>query len=72
MPLQFGNVPATVPLRSAKEVSCMAHCGPEPIEVLPGMPGIAEVLPGFETWEWNGVFAPAGTPAALIRQLKRR
>jgi tripartite-type tricarboxylate transporter receptor subunit TctC len=69
VPLQFSNVPASVALRSAKEVTCMAHCGPQPIEVLPGVPGIAEVLPGFETWEWNGVFAPAGTDPALIARL---
>jgi tripartite-type tricarboxylate transporter receptor subunit TctC len=69
VPLQFSNVPASVALKSAKEVTCMAHCGPQPIEVLPGVPGIAEVLPGFETWEWNGVFAPAGTDPALVTRL---
>ena len=69
IPLQFSNVPASVALRSAKEVTCMAHTGPKPVEVLPGVPGIAEVLPGFETWEWNGVFAPAGTDAGLITKL---
>ncbi len=69
IPLQFSNVPGSVALRSAKEVTCMAHAGPKPIEVLPGVPGIAEVLPGFETWEWNGVFAPAGTDAGLIAKL---
>jgi tripartite-type tricarboxylate transporter receptor subunit TctC len=30
---------------------------------------MAETLPGFETWEWNGVFAPAGTDAGLIARL---
>jgi len=69
IPLQFGNVPGTVGMRSAKEVNCMAHTGPKPIEVLPGVPGIAETLPGFETWEWNGVFAPAGTDPGLITKL---
>lgn len=69
IPLQFSNVPATVALRSSKEVTCMAHTGPKPIDVLPGVPGIAEVLSGFETWEWNGVFAPAGTDAGLITRL---
>ena len=67
--LQFSNVPGSVALRSAKEVTCMAHTGPKPVEVLPGVPGIAEVLPGFETWEWNGVFAPAGTDSGLITRL---
>lgn len=69
IPLQFSNVPASVAVRSAKEVTCMAHTGPKPIEVLPGVPGIAEVLPGFETWEWNGVCAPAGTDPGLINKL---
>jgi tripartite-type tricarboxylate transporter receptor subunit TctC len=69
VPMQFGNVPGTVALRSAKEVTCMVHTGPRPIEVLPGVPGMAETLPGFETWEWNGVFVPAGTDPALITKL---
>ena len=67
--VQFGNVPGTVALRSAKEVTCMAHTGPKPVDVLPGIPGIAEVLPGFETWEWNGVFVPAVTAPGLIAKL---
>jgi tripartite-type tricarboxylate transporter receptor subunit TctC len=69
VPMQFGNVPGTVALRSAKEVTCMVHTGPKPIDVLPGVPAMSETLPGFETWEWNGVFAPAGTDAALIGRL---
>jgi tripartite-type tricarboxylate transporter receptor subunit TctC len=71
IPLQFGNVPSTVPQLKVNEVTCMAHTGPKPIAVLPGIPGIAEVLPGYETWEWNGVFVPAGTDAGLIAKLNR-
>jgi tripartite-type tricarboxylate transporter receptor subunit TctC len=69
IPLQFSNVPASVAVRSSKEVTCMAHTGPKPVAVLPGVAGIAETLPGFETWEWNGVFAPAGTDAGMITKL---
>jgi len=71
VPLQFSNVPSTVPQLKVKEITCMAHTGPKPIAVLPGVPGVAEVLPGFETWEWNGVFAPAGTDAGLITKLNQ-
>jgi tripartite-type tricarboxylate transporter receptor subunit TctC len=71
IPLQFGNVPSTVPQLKVKDVTCMAHTGPKPIEVLPGVPGIAEVLPGYETWEWNGVFVPSGTDAGLITRLNQ-
>jgi tripartite-type tricarboxylate transporter receptor subunit TctC len=69
VPLQFSNVPSTLPLTQPGLAVCLAHCGPKPIEVLPGIPGMSEFLPGYETWEWNGVFAPAGTPAALLQQL---
>jgi len=69
IPLLFSNVPGTVALQSSKDVTCMAHTGPKPVEVLPGVPAISEVLPGFETWEWNGLFAPAGTDPALISRL---
>ncbi len=69
IPLQFSNVPGTIALRSSKDVTCMAHTGLAPVEVLPGIHGIAEMLPGFETWEWNGVFAPARTDPGLITKL---
>jgi tripartite-type tricarboxylate transporter receptor subunit TctC len=69
VPLQFSNVPSTLPLTEAGHARCLAHCGPQPIAALPGVPAMAETLPGFETWEWNGVFAPTGTEAGLIRRL---
>ena len=37
--------------------------------MLPGVEAIAETLPGFETYEWNGVFLPAGTPEEIRRGL---
>ncbi|MDO9707822.1 tripartite tricarboxylate transporter substrate-binding protein [Paracraurococcus lichenis] len=69
VPLQFSNVPSTLPLTQANQAVCMAHCGPQPLEALPGVPAMAEFLPGFETWEWNGIFAPAGTPPEILQQL---
>ncbi|RAI56170.1 tripartite tricarboxylate transporter substrate-binding protein [Roseicella frigidaeris] len=69
IPLQFSNVPSTLPLTQANQAICMAHCGPAPIALLPDAPAMSEFLPGFETWEWNGVFAPAGTPGEILRAL---
>jgi tripartite-type tricarboxylate transporter receptor subunit TctC len=36
---------------------------------MPDVPTIAETVPGFEMSSWVGLFAPAGTPAAIITKL---
>ena len=69
VPLQFSNVPASVPILAAREALVIAHCGLKPLDVLPGVPAMADTLPGFETYEWNGIFAPAGTPRDIIERL---
>jgi tripartite-type tricarboxylate transporter receptor subunit TctC len=38
--------------------------------VLPKVPTVAEQgLPGFEVASWSALFAPAGTPAAVVEKL---
>src|SRR5262249_43221680 len=36
---------------------------------LPDIPPVADTLPGFEAYEWNGVFVPHGTPASVVQTL---
>ena len=38
-------------------------------EVLPDVPAIAELLPGFEATAWDGTCAPAGTPKEIVDKL---
>jgi tripartite-type tricarboxylate transporter receptor subunit TctC len=38
---------------------------------LPDVPAIAESVPGYEARGWNGILAPAGTPAAIVDRLNR-
>ncbi|MBP6897199.1 MULTISPECIES: Bug family tripartite tricarboxylate transporter substrate binding protein [Pseudacidovorax] len=35
----------------------------------PQVATVAETLPGFEFTGWNGIFAPAGTPAAVVARI---
>ncbi len=35
----------------------------------PDVPAVAESVPGFETGSWQGVLAPAGTPADIVNKL---
>jgi tripartite-type tricarboxylate transporter receptor subunit TctC len=37
--------------------------------LLPDLPAIAEMLPGYEVVLWNGIFAPAGTPPEIVDKL---
>lgn len=41
----------------------------ERVPSFPDVPAIAETLPGYETYSWNALFAPAGTPAEAIQAL---
>ena len=38
---------------------------------LANVPTLAETFPGFEYTGWNGVFAPAGTPADIVARVNR-
>ena len=41
----------------------------ERVPQLPNIPTVAETVPGFECTTWVSIFAPAGTPRAIIDQL---
>jgi tripartite-type tricarboxylate transporter receptor subunit TctC len=43
--------------------------GAKPIETLPGVLPFDSVFPGVGIEAWHGLFAPAGTPAALLQQI---
>lgn len=38
---------------------------------LPGIPAIAETLPGYEVLAWNGLMVPAKTPKSIIESLHK-
>jgi tripartite-type tricarboxylate transporter receptor subunit TctC len=40
-------------------------------DALPGVPTVAETVPGFEASSWFGIAAPKGTPADVIDTLNR-
>jgi tripartite-type tricarboxylate transporter receptor subunit TctC len=58
-------------IRSGK-LRALAVMGPERLEILPDVPTVAELgLPQIEAIAWNGIFVPAGTPAAVVETLHR-
>jgi tripartite-type tricarboxylate transporter receptor subunit TctC len=37
---------------------------------MPDLPAIAEAYPGYEVTLWQGLFAPIGTPPAIVERLR--
>lgn len=72
-----GNVAAmfgggsVVPLVKNGQLHALAVTGPTRSKVLPDLPTIGEVYPGYEVTLWQGLFAPAGTPAPVLARLQK-
>jgi len=47
----------------------LAISSAERLPLLPELPPVAEALPGFDAVFWQGLFAPAGTPAPVLARL---
>jgi tripartite-type tricarboxylate transporter receptor subunit TctC len=66
----FTSIAAGIPLISAKRVIALAVTSPKRTAALPDLPTVAESgYPGFDVQNRFGVFAPAGTPAAIVKRL---
>src|SRR5262245_60218389 len=65
----FSNGAASVGLVTSGQVKAIAHTGKGRLGTLPNLPAVADTIPGFEAYEWNGVFVPAGTPREIVQKL---
>ena len=66
----FLDLAAAVPIISGGRVKALAVTAPRRLSLLPTVPTMAESgLPDFLVTAWVGVYAPAGTPDALIARL---
>jgi tripartite-type tricarboxylate transporter receptor subunit TctC len=67
--LQFATLPTVIPHVRAGKLRGIAVIGNERSAAAPALPTIAESgVPGFSVNNWIGLFAPAGTPADLVRR----
>ena len=65
----FSNGSSVVGLIKGGKVKAIAHTGKGRLESLPDIPPVSDTLPGFEAYEWNGIFVPHGTPAGVVTRL---
>lgn len=70
VPLFFGNLASTLPHIQGGRLRALAVTSAKRSPILPDVPTLAEAgLRGAEVYEWNAVFAPAGTPDAVVDKL---
>ena len=70
VPLAIGTVFLVTPPVKSGRVKALAVTSGRADEQLPGVqPMAAQGAPGFEALAWWGVFAPAGTPAPIVRRM---
>ncbi|RAI43164.1 MFS transporter [Rhodoplanes roseus] len=67
--LAFDNITFAWPLAKSGTVRAIAVTSTERSPTAPDLPTIAETLPGFDAPSWHGLFAPAGTPPAVVEQI---
>jgi len=57
-------------LVQAGKLKGLAVSGQRRSRLLPDLPAIAEAYPGYEVAIWQGLFAPVGTPEAIVKRLR--
>ena len=62
--------PAALPMVKAGKLRALAVTSAKRSALLPEVPTVGESgLPGYDVTSWYGVFAPTGTPEAIINRL---
>ena len=67
--LKLDPVAASLGLARSGKVKVLAVSSLKRLAVLPDVPTVAETVPGYELTGWQGLWAPAGTPAAVIQRV---
>jgi tripartite-type tricarboxylate transporter receptor subunit TctC len=65
----FSNASSSTPHVKSGQIRAIAHTGRGRLASFPDLPPVSDTVPGFEAYEWNGVFLPAGTPAEVVNRL---
>ena len=67
--LYFGFLPASLQHIRAGTLRALGVSTAKRLPTLSSIPTIGESVPGYEATSWNGVGAPAGTPANIVATL---
>src|SRR6185503_12429875 len=65
----FGGLPPSLPHIRSGRLRALAVSTHEASSLLEGVPPVAATVPGFDIENWQGMFAPAGTPQPVIARI---
>ncbi|HEU5296596.1 MAG TPA: tripartite tricarboxylate transporter substrate binding protein [Burkholderiaceae bacterium] len=64
------SLPSSISFIKSGKLKVLGVVNEKRVSALPDVPTIGETIKGFGSTPWYGLFAPAGTPKALIAQLQ--
>jgi tripartite-type tricarboxylate transporter receptor subunit TctC len=64
--MTYGVVPAVISAIQTGRVRALGVTGPKRNVLLPDVPSISEVVPGYQTLGWYSVVSPVGTPESVL------
>jgi tripartite-type tricarboxylate transporter receptor subunit TctC len=64
--MMFPTAGSVTPHIKAGKLRALAVTSIKPTALAPGLPTLAETLPGYESVSFNGMFTPARTPAPIV------
>ncbi|HET9580163.1 MAG TPA: tripartite tricarboxylate transporter substrate binding protein [Usitatibacter sp.] len=67
----FDNIMTVQQHVKSGRLKALGVSGTTPSPLLPGVPPVAQTLPGFESKTWFGLYGPAGLPPAIAERLNR-
>ena len=72
VPMMFEMGYAALPSIKAGKIRALAVTSAKRLPILPEVPTMMEAgVPGFESYNWQGVIVPAGTPREIVERLNR-
>jgi tripartite-type tricarboxylate transporter receptor subunit TctC len=67
----FDPIPSSIEYVRSGKLRALAVSTATRSEILPDIPTVGEIVPGYEASAWNGLAAPRNTPAPIIERLNR-
>ncbi|PSJ64480.1 Bug family tripartite tricarboxylate transporter substrate binding protein [Kumtagia ephedrae] len=71
VPIMFDNLPSSSGHIKSGTLKGLGVTTAKRAASFPDMPTVAETVPGYETYTWNALFAPAATPPDVVARLNK-